>query len=1207
MWFGTANGLNRFDGYTFTIYNYDPLDASSLSHPIVKCLLEDHNGMIWVGTQGGGLCKFDPQKARFTTWTHNPNDPASISHNEILSLLEDEAGHLWVGTENGLNLMDEDQKGFYHADPDPNNKSALAAPAVLTLHQDRKGRIWLGSWAGGLQVFYPQKTTREAASRKLNPGFISFPTDENISTYLGGREPWRVITDHAGRLWVATLGSGLWATDHELTDEELAHPDQVEFYKARLDSDNSVIKNRIHGIYEDQQHRMWAATNQGLCLSEPVSSGVSKAGFHFWLSNSWTHIQRLAMEQSAPLANYQLNINGDHNGTVWICSEAGISARKQTSAWAKTYLVATNFQDRIRVNDVRNFTTSSVLLATNRGVESFDLLSHKVELLNRTQNELLKALPDQQGQLWFSDGQNLYGAATVRAKPELVKLPIGNSGRSVRDIALRSKNELWIGAYSGVVRLNTLTGKLINWSYESANDSILIEKNWIYDIKFSSEDRVWLATENGGLLRAISSPEGTWSVKAFLPNPKDVHSFQNMNMNKIALVDSGVWLSSGSGLWFFNTRKESFVKIDNDHGLTPGAIKDLVVDKNGWVWCQVSQKIACMNPATGWFKEIGQENGLYTGAFNKGGMLVANDGRVLTGGDNGLAVMENKVLSFRESPPTVRIMDLRIFNNLVKVGEEDPWTGKILLERTLSSLNNIALSYKHSLISFDFSVLNALFPEKVEAAYRISGLSDDWTTIGTNRTISLTQLTTGSHVLEIRAANSEGEWGPTASLTIHITPPFWGTWWFRLLAIAVLAGIIVGLHLSKVKFIADRNTKLEEEVKSRTQELQLANSRERIARGEAESAAKAKSEFLSVMSHEIRTPLHAVISMSNHILDEHPRQDQMEYLKILKISSDHLLNLINNILDFSKIEAGKLEIAHQPFNLYELGQGLVQLLSIKAEEKPVEFIFDYDPALSHWFLGDQVRVGQVFTNLLGNAEKFTAEGRVYLRIQDSGAGSFSISVEDTGIGIPKSKHQQVFEPFAQSDLETSRVFGGTGLGLNISRRLLHMMGAELTLESEEGKGTSFSFTLSLPVTDAPAKTSIPEWENVVEQPLNGVRVLVVEDNLVNQKIANRYLQKWGACVSLAGNGAEAVRFLEINTVDIVLMDLQMPVMDGITATKILRSKGMRVPVVGLSAAVLEEEVKRMKESGMNDFVPKPYQPGQLLTSLIHLLQIQQEL
>ncbi|WP_187313954.1 hybrid sensor histidine kinase/response regulator [Hymenobacter puniceus] len=523
------------------------------------------------------------------------------------------------------------------------------------------------------------------------------------------------------------------------------------------------------------------------------------------------------------------------------------------------------------------------------------------------------------------------------------------------------------------------------------------------------------------------------------------------------------------------------------------------------------------------------------------------------------------------------------------------------------------LSATRHRLGFAFRAVSLLAgPASLQYQYRLHGYDMVWSKPSTATEAQFAQLDAGTYEFEVRARRGEtGQWSAPATVAFSIATPFWQTWWFAALSVLAAGAGIWAFVRGREAVLRQQKLQLETTVRERTQELRQQkayiedmNAELTVARDVAEASRKAKAQFLANMSHEIRTPMNAVIGLS-HLLRQTPLTgEQSEYLEAVQSSSQNLLVIINDILDSSKIEAGKMTLEHAAFRLPELLRRVASMFRFVTESKQLYFRLEIGPGVPAAVFGDSVRLNQVLVNLVGNAIKFTTTGGVTLRASvpegaiDPTRPTVHFAVQDTGIGIPADKLDAIFEDFSQANTSTTRQFGGTGLGLSIARNLVELHGGRLSVNSAVGVGSTFHFSITYEVADpvtVPAEASL-----AVGRFEPALRVLVAEDNELNQLVARKTLEAWNVQVTMAANGRLAVEAAAATSFDAVLMDVQMPEMDGYEASRQLRvhfPDADQFPIIGLTASALPEDRALALEAGMNDTLAKPFDPAVLFARL----------
>ncbi|AUD07574.1 histidine kinase [Spirosoma pollinicola] len=1032
MWFGTRDGLNKFDGYTYTLYRNDPLKPTSLSHSYIHALLEDKQGRLWVGTDDGGLNLFDASTETFTNYQHRPGRPNSLAHNKVMAIAQDAGGFLWIGTGGGgLDRFDSRHKTFTHFIHQPQRPGSLSHDQVSSVFIDKMGVIWVGTLGGGLN--------------KLNPSTASFTHYSHNAADARSLSQNRVtscLEDSKGRFWVATEGG-------------LNQLDRVTGLCTRFLQGTSLLShNDVKALAEDNTHTLWIGTqNGGINLLHPDGR------FSYYA--------------------YQVdNTGGLNSGSIYCLYRDAIG-----TMWIGTYSGGVNKLDvtplkfdlyqrtRLNTNKLSNNNILTVLqdqggdlwLGTDGGglnrlkkggsvFRAYQDISRLAASMSR--NFVLTLYEDRHKQLWtgnYKGGLTLLDRATNTFKPKGNLSPV-----SISAILEARDGMMWLGTFEeGLIRYDKTTGQLTRYPARPGQTGQLNNQT----ITALWEDRagnIWLGTDGGGI-NVFHPSQQTFTQ--YVQDRSKPHSLSNNRVNCLFESTRGqLWIGTSGGLNRFDPRTQSFLVYRQKDGLANEVIQSILEDKRGVLWLGTNKGLIGFDPLTHRIRNYDARDGLQESPFNRMAAFQSSSGQLFFGGLSGLNSFYPDSLRDNRFIPPVYITDFQLFNKSIRMGDE-----QTLLTRPISDTRDITLSYQQSVLSFEFAALNYTVSEKNQYAYKLEGFDQHWIQAGTQRKVTYTNLDPGDYVLRVKAANNDGVWNQRGTFVkLHIIPPVWQTGWFKSLVILLLLGSLYALYGWRIKGIQARQVTLQnqvnEQIRQTTQqkqtELVLQQSLER-----EKELNQLKSQFVATASHEFRTPL-TTISSSAHLISMYLAKPQHiatpaieKHLKVIARQVKNVDELLTDLLTMGTIEAGKVTSQPRWVDISGLCQQVIAShFSHQRDGRVVQLSVQ---GVAYTTFLDEKLLGHTLINLLSNAFKYSQSDPHLVLCYTTEA--VMIQVIDWGIGIPASDLSSLFQTFFRAG--NTEGIQGTGLGLVIAQQYVALQGGTLTVQSEEGIGSTFTIVL----------------------------------------------------------------------------------------------------------------------------------------------------
>ena len=1171
MWFGTEDGLVRYDGQELVRYGYSPKEDRGLPGNFVNQVVEgpDHN--LWLAINGG-LARWNRAKDDFTIYRHDPRDPGSLASDQVNTVSIDAQGRVWIGTTDaGLDVLDPGTGRFEHLRHDVAAPGSLASNQVTTLTRDHAGDLWVGT-DQGLDELAPGQQT-----------FRHFHHVDGDPRTLSSNEVWQVLEDSSGSIWVATTGGGLDRMDR--------NGNVLQVFRHDARQPGSLASDSVQALLEDRQGHFWVGTTDGLDLLDRASGQIVHYRHQRDNPNSLNDSNVFSLYQDS--AGLVWIGNGTGGVSRWDPRSAELGARQP--AWVGKFVTAFADApgDRVWVASM-----GAALVEydpdTGRETDLATLTGRRTALDNET---VMSLRQDRGGALWI--GTMDKGVAILGRDDRLSWIPVKrgdphslSAGGIVTMLEARD-GQMWVGTYGGGANIVDPATRLVRQlPYGPAPGAVSADA--VTALAQDSQGYVWIGTDGGGL--DLARPDGT-VIKVFRHDPHDPTSLPANTVYALA-VDSHdrVWVgTSGGGLALAMggvsaPQSIRFRTYSLGEGLPSDTINGVLVDGDGRIWLSGEAGLMRLDPDTGAVKTFHVADGAAGEEFTTNAYFRMHDGRLCFGGPGGFNIFDPSRLTERSQAPRLALTGVEILGAPAR-GPTPYWLRR-----------RIPLDYRDNIVSLDVSVLDFTSLRHNHIAYRMAGLTDRWIDLGAQHRITLTNLDSGNHVLEVRGANSDSVWSAPLRITLHRTPAPWKSPWaygiYALVVLGLIAHRLRKLHLER-RHQARERERLEAEVAARTRELSESNR-------QLADAARAKSDFLNRMSHELRTPMNGVVGMTELLARTPQSATQARLTQTIRSSAQVLLRIVNDLLDLSRAQAGKVALEALPIDLDRILDECASLFSGTTQAKGIGLKVrppapDRRAPEGRTLIGDPFRIRQIVMNLVGNAVKFTEHGEIAVQadveMASADRAAVHITVSDTGIGMDAATLEKIFQPFTQADESTSRRFGGSGLGLAICRELAQLMGGRITVESTPGTGSAFHVVLPLDLSAAQA-TSESAVIQTAGDPASaatgaiGGHVLIVEDEPVNATVAQGYLEALGCTSVWTKDGAEGLARSATERFDLILMDINMPAFDGYETARLIRERAggtaRRVPIIALTAHSLSLVRERCEAAGMDDVLSKPY-------------------
>lgn len=1009
LWFGTQNGLNRYDGYEFEVFKHHPFDSNSLSHDWAQVMVETEPGVLWIGTLTEGLNRFDTINRKTTRYRHTPGTGSGLSDNRIRALCKDSIGSLWIGTQNGLNRLSLDSNQFQQYLHNPEDPTSISDNDITSIYQDSNRNLWVGTLKG------LNRYDRQSG------GFVHFFNHTNDPESLSGNKVMAITGDRKGNLWIGTRNNGL--------NRFIPVSNRFEHFKQGPGDPNSLCSNVVTTLLVDSDGNLWVGTGDAHAHGNGLSRLTLNSRTGKWevINYSYKSIEVSAV--SAPSAYLSaptiLSMCEDRGGNLWFGTyQKGLNKLSKRRAKFRHYAHIPDNSNSLSDNTLLSLHEDAkgiVWIGTHSGgLNRFDRENQQFTHYRHNPNDptsigsdsIWAIFSDHSGKLWIGTGN----AGLNRFDPETNTFtrftPNANdrfsiSSSSIQYIMEDRTGYLWVGTwYGGLNLMDRKTKKFYHYPFNPesprSNETVMS----IYEDK---QKILWLCTYGQGLVKATQlAGDGEKTVTL------NFHFYRHIEQDKtsissddvLTILETGsgdLWLGTSYGLNHFNRETGTFTHFSEADGLCNNMVYG-IIEHGEDLWLSTNYGLSQFNTRTLKFRNYDTGDGLQAMEFNQGAFLKSRSGEIFFGGLNGFNVFLPGEVPHNPHKPPIVITRFTKFDRPVN------------FSNVIYAMDEIHLTYKDRFFSFEFAALDFENPGKNRYAYKLEGFNHDWIECGSRRYASFTNLTGGEFTFRVRGSNNDGIWNEKGTaIHIHITPPPYQTWWFRGLVALLVLGLFFLVH------------------KSRTRRV-----RQRMAQERLENELKLKTDFTAMLVHDLRNPLQCIVGYTDLLKDTPDPAGIQKFSGRIKRSSATMLKLINDMLDISKIEAGKMVIDPEQTNLVNIIKENMQLMQPLMERNQNRFESYLDPLPP--ILADRVRISQVINNLLANAIKFSPKNGVITiaakKVREDNQEFQEITVADQGPGIAPERQGFIFSKYAQIENKSELLSKGTGLGLAVARLIV---------------------------------------------------------------------------------------------------------------------------------------------------------------------------